>query len=81
MFSFERQGSFNFKDRTDSSDLATKMEPATLKRGISSDFGPNIRSNNHSCDFGGNTRQGSFTDVRSNSGNNDEIKQTIVHLR
>lgn len=83
LFSFERQGSFNFKDRSDSNDLVTKSDPTALKRGVSSDFGPNIRSNNQSCDFAGNTRQGSFADVRSkgsNSTQNEEMKQAS-HFR
>jgi len=67
LFSFERQGSFNIKDRADSNDLAVKHDTGTLKREISSDFGLNTRSNNQSCDFGGNNRQGSFADVRSSS--------------
>jgi hypothetical protein len=46
LFSFERQGSFNIKDRADSNDLVVKHETGGLKREISSDFGLNTRSNN-----------------------------------
>lgn len=68
LFSFERQGSFNVKDRADSNDLVVRHDTAAgLKREMSSDLGLNTRSNNQSCDFGGNNRQGSFADVRSNN--------------